>query len=265
MVHLKRIGLFIGNLKCQHIAAQTQSWLNQHHIESETFTWKTDTSNLPQFDAIISLGGDGALLFVVKHFPDTPALAVNYGTIGFLTAGNEDDLEKLLMALIQGNCFLSERVLLQCHHPKGSLHVLNEVAIKNKHRMLELDCSVDHRLIRRIRGDGVIVGTPTGSTAYLLSAGAPIVMPEARCLILAGLNEYNFSSRNIILRHDVEVEIKIDESTRENEIYLTADGREQIPLNVGDKVTIKESELRAKLLFLNRHYFFTNLSSRLAW
>ena len=109
------------------------------------------------------------------------------------------------------------------------------------------------------------MGTATGSTAYLLAAGSPIVIPELRCMIIAGLNEYDFRSRHLVVTGDSKIRLVISEQTHEKEIYLSADGKEKVPLKIGDEVLIQESARQAKLVFMEKNYFFHNLSSRLSW
>ena len=124
---------------------------------------------------------------------------------------------------------------------------------------------MDGSKIRTICGDGVVVGTPTGSTGFLLAAGAPIVMPEVRCLVLDGINEYNFTSRSLILRPGARVRLKVSPETREPQVLLTADGRRMADLVPGDDVEIASSERTARLVYFEPDYFFHNLSSKLSW
>ena len=199
------------------------------------------------------------------RFPDCPVLAINYGTVGFLTAGNRDELNKILNRIRNEDFIISERSILECIHPFGSTHAVNEVVIKGGTRLVNLQLTINGQKIREIRGDGFIVGSATGSTGYLLAAGSPIVMPELRCMILSGLNEYDFRARHLIVKNDSEIELTILESTREEEIYLASDGNRIGQLKNRDKIYIRESTRRAKLIFMESDYFFQNLSSRLSW
>ena len=150
-------------------------------------------------DLVVALGGDGTVLRAFARFPQRPVLAINFGTVGFLTAGDRKDLARIVQLLVDGQYFVSERLVLSCRHPCGESLVFNEVTLRAHHKMLSTDVFVDDAKIRTIRGDGVVVGTPTGSTGLLLSMGAPLVMPEVRCMLLDGINEYNFTSRTLIL------------------------------------------------------------------
>ena len=131
--------------------------------------------------------------------------------------------------------------------------------------MVGLQLIINGQPIRKIRGDGFIVGTATGSTGYLLAAGSPIVMPELRCMILSGLNEYDFRARHLVVTNDSKIELTLLPNSREKEIYLAADGNRKGSLSIGDRVFIRESDRRAKLIFMESDYFFQNLSSRLSW
>ena len=142
---------------------------------------------------------------------------------------------------------------------------MNEIVIRGATRLIAVELSINDQHIRRVRGDGVIVGTATGSTAYLLAAGSPIVMPELRCMIITGLNEYDFRSRHLVITADSKIRLAVSEQTHEKEIYLSADGKEKVPLEIGDEVLISESSRKAKLIFMEKNYFFHNLSSRLSW
>ena len=263
MIDFKKVGLFIDNKLREDLVDFLEGWFAKHKIETHLLKWDTPHQN--DLDLVIAMGGDGTVLYVLGQFPGCPVLAVNYGNVGFLTAGNKEDIQFILDRLMIGDYFISDRSILECQFPGGRVHAVNEVVVKGITRLVLIDCYVDDVLVRHIRGDGVIVGTPTGSTAYLLSVGAPIVMPEVQCMILAGLNEYNFTSRHLILNHDAKIRLVISPETKESEIYLSADGKNKIPLSVNDELVICEAERRAKLIFLDQHYFFNNLSSRLSW
>ena len=137
--------------------------------------------------------------------------------------------------------------------------------MRTYNRLMFTDVSVDDIEIRTIRGDGVVVGAPTGSTGFLLSTGAPIVMPDVRCLVLDGINEYNFSSRAIILPPDSRIRLHISPKTKDCKVYLTVDGRSQGELRPGDDILIRQAVTPARLIYFDRSYFFHNLSSRLNW
>ncbi len=214
---------------------------------------------------IITVGGDGTVLYALNHHSSCPVLAINYGNVGFLTAGNREELDNTLQRVLEGDYIISPRSMIHCQHPHGELHAVNEIVIKGATRLITVELIINNKSIRRIRGDGVIVGTATGSTAYLMAAGSPIVMPELRCMIVSGLNEYDFRSRHLVVTHDSEIRLVVHPETRESEVFLAADGSEKIPLALNDEVLVCESDRQANLIFLDANYFFHNLSSRLSW
>jgi len=202
-----------------------QEWFVPHGIEITTLA--DGKKSETGLDLIVSFGGDGTVL--------------------------------------DGNYIISERSVLERLHPLGTDYAVNEIVVRGATRLIAVELSINGKHIRRVRGDGVIVGTATGSTAYLLAAGSPIVIPELRCMIIAGLNEYDFRSRHLVVTGESKIRLVISEQTHEKEIYLSADGKEKVPLKIGDEVLIQESARQAKLVFMEKNYFFHNLSSRLSW
>jgi NAD+ kinase len=216
-------------------------------------------------DLVIAMGGDGTVLKALDMMPGCPVLAINFGTVGFLTAGGRDELEQLVQRLIEGKYLISERLLLRCEHPRGVTHVVNEVVLRSSWRLMNVEVSVNGGKIRNIRGDGVIVGTPTGTTGYLLSTGAPLVMPDVECFILDGLNEYNFTSRALVLSPHSRIRLLVTSVFAGETANLYIDGNPICPVAPGQEIRLQRSDRRAQLLFFDEHYFFRNLSSRLGW
>jgi len=219
----------------------------------------------PKLDLIVAMGGDGTVLRALDEFPEHPVLAINYGTVGFLTAGDRDDLESILTQVLSGNFQRSERLILCCEYDGRIAHAVNEVLVRSTLRMISVDVFVNDAKIRTIRGDGVIVGTPTGSTGYLLSTGAPLVMPDVNCFILDGINEYNFSSRALILSPESRIRLRMARVDPGQEAHLIVDGKSLGRLDEGVELNLSRSPRRAQLIFLDRNYFFHNLASRLRW
>jgi len=261
---LGNVGVLLSDfIQQEEIGLQICKILNENEIQAHLLRWDSDAP-IP-LDMLSTVGGDGTVLYALSHFPNCPVLAINFGNVGFLTASNREDLGIALQQVLSGQYVISHRSMICCEHPNGQLHAVNEIVLKGTTRMLTVDLSINQKDIRRIRGDGVIVGTATGSTAYLMAAGSPIVMPELRCMIITGLNEYDFRSRPLVVTHDSLVCLEVSKETRETDIFLAADGGEKIPLKLGDEIIIKESDRQAKLIFTDPNYFFHNLSSRLSW
>ena len=261
-INLRRVGIFTQQSE-QQIYDFLQHWFIPHGIE---MSWLEEGfKSKDALDLVISFGGDGTVLAALSLFPQCPVLAVNFGNVGFLTAGDREELSDMLKSVLNGNFIISERSVLKCEHAHGVDYAVNEIVIRGATRLIAVELSINDQHIRRVRGDGVIIGTATGSTAYLLAAGSPIVMPELRCMIITGLNEYDFRSRHLVITADSKVRLAVSDQTHEKEIYLSADGKGKVPLEIGNEVLIRESSRKAKLIFMEKNYFFHNLSSRLSW
>lgn len=233
-------------------------------LGAEVVLLKKTRSKKP-LDLVIAMGGDGTVLKALDLMPDCPVLAINYGTVGFLTAGDRDDLETLLQRLLKNDYIISERLLLSCRINGKTMHAVNEVSLRSSFRMIQVEVFVNEAKIRTIRGDGVIVGTPTGSTGYLLSTGAPVVMPDTDCIVLDGINEYNFTSRALILSPDKVIRLRVTSLLPNQEAQLVVDGNQMGIVKPRQRLVITRSERRAQMIFFDENYFFHNLSARLSW
>lgn len=263
MLSLHHIGVLLRDKGQPFPLAEMGSLFGAHSIKLTVI--EKGATPPGDLDLVMAMGGDGTVLRALALCPDTPVLAINYGTVGFLTAGDRGDIESILQRLVAGDYILSERLCLECHHPGGVIRAVNEVMVRSSNRLVFVDVFVDDTKIRTIIGDGVVLGTPTGSTGFLLSAGAPIVMPEVRCLVLDGINEYNFSSRSLILTPEAKIRLSISRETREPEVILTADGQRIAMLRPGVDLEVVSSPKTARLVYFDPSYFFHNLTSKLKW
>ncbi len=261
-LNLNRIGLLTRDASSEYPFDEVRELFGTYQIEVVLIEEGAVCADL---DMVVAMGGDGTVLRALDRFPRCPVLAINFGTVGFLTAGDRTELAQIVQLLMDGRYIISERLVLNCRYPRGEVHVVNEVMVRASYKLAFTDVFVDGVEIRTITGDGVIVGTPTGSTGHLLSAGAPIVFPDVRCMILDGINEYNFSSRALILPPEAKVRLVISEETRDENISLVVDGRHLGQLVPGEEVHISQAEHRARLIYLDKGYFFRNLSSKLSW
>lgn len=263
MIQLNKVGVLLRDESQQYPFEELAALLDQNAIQAVFLSWDGDPPD--DLDLIIAMGGDGTVLKALDVGSTVPVLAINFGTVGFLTAGDRSELTTIVARLIAGDYIVSERLVLHCTHPSGEIRAINEVIVRTSNRFCFVDVHVDGTKIRTIQGDGVVVGTPTGSTGFLLSAGAPIVMPDVRCLILDGIHEHNFTSRTLVVSPDSNIRLSISPKTRDPHVYLTADGRQVRDLKPGDELQITRSETSAKLIYFEPHYFFHNLSSKLDW
>jgi len=263
MTRLRKIGVLLRDAPAEYPLAEVAALFGQHGVEMALLSWQEPPPS--GLDAIMAMGGDGTVLKALDLYPSCPVLAINYGTVGFLTAGDRTDLQRILSLLVEGKYLVSERLVLNCAYPGGKARAVNEIIVRTANRLIYIDVVVNDTNIRTIRGDGVVVGTPTGSTGFLLSAGSPIVMPDVRCIVLDGINEYNFTSRSLVLTPESEIRLRISPETREEHVFLTVDGQQLGELRPEDEISVAQSSATAKLIYFEPNYFFRNLSSRLSW
>jgi NAD+ kinase len=223
-------------------------------------------------EVVISLGGDGTLLSAARAFArtGTPILGVNLGSLGFLTEVPLADLYATLEAWRDGNAFLDERSLMATELCRdGQLFnrwdALNDVVIAKGAiaRMGAYTIELDGQLVAEFRADGVIVATPTGSTAYTLAANGPILIPSVDAMVLTAICPHLLTIRPIVVPGSSEIALTVD--VVPHETYLTVDGQEAVELLLGDIVHCRKSELSVKLLRLHRNGFFNVLKSKLSW
>jgi len=263
MDELRKIGVLLRDEPEEYPLREVEALFAGHGVEMALLNWQEPPPG--DVDVVMAMGGDGTVLKALDLYPACPVLAINYGTVGFLTAGDRTDLARIVGLLAQGDFLVSERLVLNCTYPGGKVRAVNEIIVRTSNRLIYIDVVVNDTKIRTIRGDGVVVGTPTGSTGFLLSAGSPIVMPDVRCMILDGINEYNFTSRTLVLTPESQVRLRISPETREEHVFLTVDGQQLGELRPDDEIHVAKSSATAKLIYFEPNYFFHNLSSRLSW
>lgn len=261
MIDLRRIGLFTRDDEQDYRLGSLAKLLKRAGIDLVI-----DASSVPagDLDLVMALGGDGTVLRALTAYPQVPVLAVNFGQVGFLTQSDRDDLDKVLVRLLSDDYFIEDRLTLRVRMGERVFRCINELVIKGRRRMIEIDITINGRLVHSPRGDGLIVGTPTGSTAYLLSTGAPLVVPDVDCFICKPLNEYSFSSRSIILPGSSTVRLDV-RAGPEQEVGAQIDGGPMIPLADGAVLEVSRSATPARLVCFESDYFFRNLKERLRW
>ena len=203
-------------------------------------------------DCIISIGGDGTLLKVARDTNERqiPIIGVDLGAIGYLTEIDHLNPEPALEKLISGECKIRKRMMLYGKVRHGdkviaSDSALNDIVINRggNPKMIDMNIFVNEHLLYSIRGDGIIISTPTGSTGYSLSAGGPVVSPEASMFILTPLSPHSLSSRSIILPNDVIIRMTLgpDKNGSSTSATVTFDGDTCVQISTGDSVEIKKS------------------------
>jgi NAD+ kinase len=224
-------------------------------------------------DVVVVLGGDGTLIHAQYLLGGRPApiLGVNMGSLGFMTEVPQSRLYEALEQVLAGEAKVSERMKLRVHLHKGGAperaldaEVLNDVVIAKSalSRMAELEtrCSGDY--VTTYKADGVIVATPTGSTAYALAANGPIMYPTMRGVIIAPICPHTLTQRPLVVPDDENIEIIL---TNDTEVYLTLDGQKGLPLRRGDRVQVKQSLNRVLLVRNPNLDFFGILRAKLRW
>lgn len=213
------------------------------------------------FDFMITAGGDGTVLKVAKVCAeyDVPVMGINLGHVGFLAEEEPDKLDEAITALIDGNFTLESRALLRAEAVGKSFAALNDVVISRlpQSRILEIDVYVNDEFADRFHSDGYIVATPTGSTAYSLSAGGSILCPGVGAFILTPINSHSLHSRPLVVSENDCVTIK-----PHGECSLVVDGIECARLN-GDSVRVIKNEVSAKFVRLREHGFYGKLLGKL--
>ena len=229
---------------------------------------------LPQSqpNVVIVLGGDGTLLAAARVFArtTTPILSVNLGSLGFLTEIPLADLYATLQAWCDNSAAIELRSMMHAElHREGKLfrewHALNDVVVAKGAiaRMADFRVEIDSQFVAKFRADGVIVATPTGSTAYNLAAAGPIMMPSVNAMVVTPICPHLLTIRPIVVPGDST--IRVDVEGVPNETYLTVDGQEAVPLLLGDKVCCRRSEFSVRLLRLSPNGLFNVLRSKLKW
>ncbi len=223
------------------------------------------------YDLAVVLGGDGTLLSVARRIAHgAPLLGVNLGRLGFLTEVSRNELYPTMVRVLEGDFALEERSLLQIDverqgEPRGTFRAFNDAVIAKatRSRIIDLKLSVDGNLVAQYRADGLIVSTPTGSTAYNLSAGGPILHPALPVMMLTPICPHALSLRPMAVPDSSVVELILE--TQREEVHLTVDGQESKTLGYRDRVRMTRSPTRVRLVKVSGRSFYDNLRAKLRW
>jgi NAD+ kinase len=223
-------------------------------------------------ELVIVLGGDGTLLAASRVFAKTnvPILSVNLGSLGFLTEVRLADLYSTLQGWCDNCCAIDTRVLLHSELWRDGKMVadheaLNDVVVAKGAiaRMVNFTIRLDGQLVAAFRADGVIVSTPTGSTAYTLAANGPIVVPNVDALVLTPVCPHLLTLRPLVVRGDTNLSVCVEGVP--DQTYLTVDGQEAVPLRLGDELRCRRSDHHVRLVRMGSTGFFDVLRSKLKW
>jgi NAD+ kinase len=231
---------------------------------------RTRAQMLDGVDLVVVLGGDGTTLAVVREIGarSIPVLGINLGQLGFLTDVHPDQIEEALAAVLGGQCAVRERMRLEVRAlgREGAPELVLNDAVFTKGtalaRMIELRTSVDGRAVADYRSDGLIVSTPTGSTAYNLSAGGPLLDPDLPAIILNPICPHTLSQRPLVLAEERAIEVELRSA---EEAMLTLDGQVGVRLARGDRIAFSRSAHPARFVVVPGHDPFETLRTKLGW
>ena len=217
-------------------------------------------------DVLVVLGGDGTFLRAVHEFPGLPVLGLNLGGLGYLSSVEERDFASALKQLAAGRYRLSERRLLEAN---GRFAALNDIVVTREMsgHSARLDLEADGRLVAHYMADGLIFATPTGSTAYSLAAGGPVLMPDSESFVVTPMNPHALGIRPLVVRDDVRFVVTARSRTTGNtmKVGVYADGEDVLTLDEGESVEIAKSAKVAKLVELEGYDPFGVLARKLGW
>jgi len=223
-------------------------------------------------DLILVLGGDGTMIAAARLMGDTevPVLGVNYGGLGYLAEFRIEELYAALDSILAGNYRVDKRVMLDVTLQRGSEavssnRVLNDVVINKSAlaRIIEIEAYLNQQFVNSFRADGLIVSTPTGSTAYNLSAGGPVIFPSMNAVVITPICPFTLSNRPIVVPDDAVIELLL--KTEQEDVALTLDGQVGFPLKVDDRVVIRKSKTIFHLVQPSNRNYFDVLRDKLRW
>ena len=235
-----------------------------HSVEKEDIPTKVEM--------VIVLGGDGTLLSVARLVGDhdVPILGVNLGGLGFLTEITLEELYRVLDKVVQGDFITDERVVLNASVVRrgermAEFLVLNDAVINKGAlaRIIDLETTINGEYLTTFKSDGLILSTPTGSTAYNLSAGGPIVYPSLHCIIITPICSHTLTNRPIMIPDDVDIRATL--KTKQQEVILTLDGQQGFTLEFEDVVEVKKAEGHIFLIKSPYRHYFEVLREKLKW
>ncbi|MDX1584740.1 MAG: NAD(+)/NADH kinase, partial [Thermoanaerobaculia bacterium] len=219
----------------------------------------------------ITFGGDGTLLSIARHAPqEVPIIGVNMGRLGFLTEIPVEEFDEVLEQFLEGRAVIEPRGALDVTvvHESGSeerYRVMND-AVVNKGalaRIIEMWVETEEAFVTSFRADGLVVATPTGSTAYNLSAGGPVIYPTVEAVVITPICPHMLTNRPIVLPDHMTVTIKIREAREE--VYLTLDGQEAVSLEDAERVVVRKSDQTISLVQSPSKDYFEILRQKLKW
>jgi len=227
----------------------------------------TRSRKIKTVDLVLAVGGDGTLLRAVRLVAEKeiPIMGINLGSLGFLTAFSINEALKSIDKFLKGNYRIEKRIIMQVTFGKNSSFAFNDCAINmgKTGRVIEINVNYRNEFVNKFVGDGIIVATPTGSTAYSLAAGGPVVYPTIAAFILTPICPHALAARPIILPATEAIELQL--SGKSKEAILNLDGQVRWQLRSGQSVSIKQADFFVNLVFPKERSYFEILRNKLKW
>ncbi len=221
-------------------------------------------------DFLVSLGGDGTLLSLVRRSYgfDKPVLGINAGNLGFLADIKIDEVEHFLDALFEGRYCINDRMMIEGYLRRGNgeikeFYAFNDVVITRPtiSKMARIDASIDGAWFNTYSGDGLIIATPTGSTAYSLAAGGPVLYPLTKAFLMTPICAHSLTQRPLVVPADFTIELHSPDAV----VIAMIDGQDDYEMQIGDQLTIKGAKIGAKLIHRSEQNYFSVLREKLSW
>ena len=271
--------VFLGNIGGESSFLSIQSLIDKYQEKGiqavliDSLNNQDTDSKMQNAELIVSIGGDGTMLQSAKlaYQYDLPITGINKGRLGFLTDINPQEANQVLDDIIYGNYTTENRILIEAFISTNSInksigYAFNDIVINRKEtgRMIRVETSIDNSFINTHEGDGFIVATPTGSTAYSLSCGGPILKPDVEALLLVPICPHSLNDRPMVVPSSSEITLRYG-SEQDVSAGIDLDGDTVYELQIGDKLVIKKAEKTICLIHPENYDYFDNLKSKLLW
>lgn len=272
---IQRVAIVIkpDHAEASSTAAQLSEWLAERGIALPSGPIASGdpkgAAAITGADLIVVLGGDGTMLATARLIGDAsiPVLGINHGSLGYLTDFRIEEMFPALVLVLAGDYAIDHRVMLDVEHAGNTIsgRVLNDVVINKAAlaRIVEIEVKLNGLYVNSFRADGLIVSTPTGSTAYNLSAGGPIIYPSMNAIVLTPICPFTLTNRPIVVPDTSEIELRLQSGSED--VVLGLDGQTGFPMQAGDAVVIRKSDVTFDLVQPANRNYFDVLRNKLKW
>lgn len=276
-MQIKKCLIVVNSFKeeSKQLGSEIQKYLESISVHADVFVFNGFSDQYPfyGYDFVITMGGDGTVLFAARGCAPfgIPVFPVNFGSFGFIASVQRTEWKKNLDSFLAGTALIVERGMIQADLIRGGIRRLsatglNDVVVcgKTAAHTISFNVSYDKVPLGEIKSDGMIISTATGSTAYSASAGGPIIDPGLDAMVLTLVNAFSLSSRPLVLSPTGEIEIEILPS-RISDVVISVDGQIPVDLHVGDVVRVRQAKNKARLIGCTKEKFYDALRSKLNW